>query len=86
MIAMNIRSTILGTITQVAEQQGLALAPLEDPLPLLETGLDSLCIAIIVAQLEDSLNVDPFEAEDDFVFPVTVGDFVALYEHAVAHP
>ena len=85
MIAMNIRSTVLGTITQVAEQQGLTLAPLEDALPLLETGLDSLCIAIIVAQLEDSLEVDPFEADDDFVFPVTVGDLIALYEHAVAH-
>ena len=82
---MNIRSTVTATITGVAKQQELALAPLADALPLLETGLDSLCMAIIVAQLEDELDVDPFDAEDDFVFPVTVGDFIALYEHAVTH-
>ena len=44
----------------------------------------SLCFAVIVARLEDDLGVDPFSADDDIGFPVTVGDFIALYEHAVA--
>jgi acyl carrier protein len=35
---------------------------------LLETGLDSLCFAIIVARLEDELGVDPFSV-DDASFP-----------------
>jgi acyl carrier protein len=58
------------------------LAPLSDQLGLLETGLDSLCFAIIVARLEDRLGFDPFSTAEDAAFPVTVGDFVRLYEHA----
>jgi len=49
----------------------------------LETGLDSLCFAIIVARLEDLLGVDPFSSEDEMDFPVTVGEFIRLYERAV---
>ena len=64
----------------VAAQQGKSLAPLTDTLPLLETGLDSLCIAILVANLEDELNLDPFTSGTDV--PVTVGDFIRLYESA----
>ena len=55
-----------------------------DELGLLETGLDSLCFAIIVARLEDMLGVDPFSADDEIDFPVTVGDFIRLYENSVA--
>ena len=81
---MDTRSTVIAVIEDVARQQEIALAPLDDALPLLETGLDSLCMAIIVAQLEDRLDVDPFDTEEEFAFPVTIGDFVALYEHAAA--
>ena len=48
----------------------------------MESGLDSLCFAIIVARLEDQLGVDPFSAAEDVEFPVTVGDFVKFYEDA----
>jgi len=48
---------------------------------LLESGLDSLCFAILVARLEDSLGTDPFTS-DDAVFPVTFGEFVKSYENA----
>jgi len=67
---------------EVAAEQRKTLAPLSDELGLLETGLDSLCFAIIVARLEDRLGIDPFSAEDEIEFPVTVGDFIKLYEHA----
>jgi acyl carrier protein len=79
---MSLRSTIMERITQVAEQQGKVIAPLTDDLPLIESGLDSLCIAIIVAKLEDELGLDPFATEEDMAFPVTVGDFIRLYENA----
>jgi hypothetical protein len=49
---------------------------------LLDSGLDSLCFAVLVARLEDRLGVDPFTASDDVAFPVTLGDFVKVYEHA----
>jgi acyl carrier protein len=81
---MLVRSDIVALFAEVAAEQHKALTPLSDNLGLLETGLDSLCFAIVVARLEDRLGVDPFSAEDEIGFPVTVGDFIALYEHAAA--
>jgi len=58
------------------------LSPLSDGLPLLESGMDSLCLAVIVARLEDVLGVDPFTNSGDAPFPVTLGDFIQSYENA----
>jgi acyl carrier protein len=66
----------------VAKDQRKKLAPLSDDLVLLESGLDSLCFAILVARLEDTLGVDPFSAAEDAEFPVTLGDFIKFYEDA----
>ena len=81
---MDIRSTILTVCQTVAAEQQKTLVPLTDDLPLLESGLDSLCVAVIVARLEDQLGFDPFSSEEDFEFPVTIGDFIKLYEGAAA--
>ena len=53
-----------------------------DDLVLLDSGLDSLCFAILVARLEQRLGVDPFSAAEDVYFPVTFGDFVRFYDEA----
>jgi hypothetical protein len=79
---MTTRLTITSEIEHVAAEQNAKLAPLSDDLILLDSGLDSLCFAILVARLEDSLGVDPFTASDDVTFPVTLGDFVQAYENA----
>ena len=79
---MSVKSDVLTQFTQVAEEQNRQLAPLADDLPLLESGLDSLCFAVIVARLEDMFGVDPFSAADDAPFPVTLGEFVKSYENA----
>ena len=81
---MSIRETVTSQFQQVAAEQSRKLAPLTDSLPLVESGLDSLSFAIIVARLEDALGVDPFSADEPVAFPVTVGDFIRLYEHSVA--
>ena len=81
---MEIRTTILSVCQNVAKEQQKALISLDDNLPLLETGLDSLCMAVIVARLEDQLGFDPFSTGEDFEFPVTMGDFIKLYEGAAA--
>jgi len=47
---------------------------------LVQSGLDSLSFAIIVARLEDALGIDPFNAAESLEFPVTFDDFVRLYE------
>jgi acyl carrier protein len=79
---MSVRSEIESQFTEVAEEQGKHLAPLTEDLELLESGLDSLCFAVIVARLEGALGVDPFSESEDAVFPVTFGEFVSAYENA----
>jgi acyl carrier protein len=81
---MSIGSDIAALFAEVAREQHKTLSPLSDDLGLLDTGLDSLCFAIIVARLEDRFGLDPFSAEEEVDFPVTVGDFIRLYEHAAA--
>jgi acyl carrier protein len=75
-----LRAAILAKFAEVAAAQEKQLAPLSDELVLLESGLDSLCFAIIVATLEDELGFDPFTEAEDVYFPVTLGDFIAFYE------
>lgn len=79
---MSARLMIIDEMQKVADEQRKTLRPLTDDLPLLETGLDSLCFAILVARLEDRLGFDPFSVSDDVEFPVTLGDFIAVYENA----
>ncbi len=76
------RAVVLRVITQVAADQGKRLPTLADGVPLLDSGLDSLCLAVIVSCLEDELGVDPFATQAEIDFPSTVGDFIRLYEHA----
>jgi acyl carrier protein len=78
---MDVRTEIVTQFKQVAQEQHKRLAPLTDGLELLHSGLDSLCFAILVIRLEDSLGIDPFTAAEDAQFPVTFGDFVNLYEY-----
>ena len=62
---MSLRSKIISQFEQVAKEQNKQLVPLSDDLVLLDSGLDSLCFAIIVARLEDALGFDPFSAAED---------------------
>jgi hypothetical protein len=78
--AISIRTMVWTQFEQVAREQERSLPPLSDDLVLAETDLDSLCFAIIVARLEDALGYDPFSLADDMIFPVTLRDFVNLYE------
>jgi acyl carrier protein len=79
---VSVRHTIVSEFEEVARQQAKKLAPLSDDLVLLDSGLDSLCFAIIVARLEDTLGCDPFSTEKEVDFPVTLGDFIRFYENA----
>jgi len=77
---MSVRPKVVTVFQQVARDQQRTLAPLADDLKLLQSGLDSLSFAIIVARLEDELGFDPFNASGSVEFPVTFADFVRLYE------
>ena len=80
---MPLRATIIDEFKRVALEQNRPIAPLTDETSLLDSGLDSLCFAIVVARLEDTLGVDPFITAEEAAFPVTVGEFVGLYERAL---
>lgn len=86
MNSVNVRTEIINQFTQVAQEQGREMADLQDGLGLLESGLDSLSFAIIVARLEVALGVDPFSSSENATFPVTFGDLVEFYENAVKQP
>ena len=79
---MSIKLTIMDLMQQIAREHGKTLAPLRDDLVLLDSGLDSLGFAVLVARLEDSLGIDPFTSAEDAMFPLTLGDFVKVYESA----
>jgi acyl carrier protein len=79
---MSTRPKILQAMQEIAAAQKKTLAPLTDDLALSNSGLDSLCFALLVARLEDETGRDPFSESDEVSFPVTLGEFVALYEHA----
>jgi|WetSurMetagenome_2_1015567.scaffolds.fasta_scaffold96953_2 acyl carrier protein len=82
--AGRVRALVTTCFEATAADQERALQPLTDQLLLLDSGLDSLCFAIIVAQLEDELGIDPFSDLDDAFFPVTFGEFVRIYETAAS--
>jgi acyl carrier protein len=75
---MNARSEVIAQFTQVAREQKKPLAPLTDDLALTDSGLDSLCFAIVVVRLEAALGVDPFNTDEEVRFPVTLGDFIGF--------
>jgi len=82
---MSSRSIVFAEIRTVAAEQKKTLAPLTDDLALLDSGLDSLCFAILVSRLEDLTGCDPFTSSlPGSRYPRTIGDFVALYDQALA--
>jgi acyl carrier protein len=82
--AMSTRSRILQAMQEIAAAQKKTLSPLTDHLALTNSGLDSLCFALLVARLEDETGRDPFSQSDEVSFPVTLGEFIALYDHVPA--
>ena len=81
---MSVKLKIFSAIQQIAEEQKVTLPPLQDDLPLQDTGFDSLAFAILVARLEDDLGIDPFTIAEDAAFPSTVGEFIRAYENVPA--
>jgi len=81
---MSVRSRIFSVMQQIAEEQNVTFPPLQDDLPLNETGFDSLAFAILVARLEDDLGIDPFTIAEEAAFPSTLGEFVRVYENVPA--
>lgn len=82
----DVKSIVIKSIQRIAEENGLELIEdLNEESVLLESGLDSLGFAILVADLEDTLGYDPFIMMDEPVYPRTLGDFISIYEKFGKH-
>jgi acyl carrier protein len=79
---MSVKAAVISEIQQIAQEQKKQLPALTEELVLLDSGLDSLAIAILVARLEETLGIDPFTESDEVAYPVTLGEFIRFYEHA----
>jgi len=80
---MLIKETILALIEEVAQLTDCQIiAELSDSSILLESGLDSLGFAILVARLEEELELDPFADMTSAVYPKTLLEFVQIYENS----
>ena len=79
---MSYKEKIIAVFHEILEENSLELLveELSDDTILLESGLDSLGFAILVAQLEIELDLDPFVLMQDPVYPTTLGEFVAIYD------
>lgn len=81
---MNVEQIIRDSLEQVAVMANCQLiADINDDTVLLQSGLDSLGFAMLVAQLEEDLGVDPFSQMQIAVYPRTFAEFVSIYRQAL---
>ena len=72
---------IQGTMFEVAREVGAALDLAGgDDTVLLQSGLDSLGFAMVIALLEERLGYDPFQMMVEPMYPRTLGDLISIYE------
>lgn len=81
----NLRNMITQAIQEIAEIRDTKICVLEDQTVLLESGLDSLGFAILVARLEEELGYDPFVLMDEPIYPRTLKEFIEIYEKFSPH-
>lgn len=76
-----IREAIQEAFSEVFRAKVTSSEPpvLEDSSVLLDSGLDSLGFAILVARLEEHLGYDPFSLSDEAYYPRTFGELVDYY-------
>ena len=78
-----LKEKIIALMKECVELAGTELvSDLNEDTVLLETGLDSMGFATLVARLDQELGVDPFTMTNEVIYPQTFGEFVRLYEEA----
>lgn len=85
-MSSNVKKVIENVIKEVADAQNIELPPLKGAMELVDDlGFTSLVVAAIIANLEEELDVDPFEDEDVMITDIrTVEDLVEVYNNCVA--
>lgn len=70
-------------LSELEKEDSAGMTEVPDDLVLLDSGLDSIGFATLVAKLEEELGYDPFVQMDEPVYPRTFGEFVEIYEEHV---
>ncbi|WP_428982812.1 phosphopantetheine-binding protein [Paraglaciecola aquimarina] len=84
-MTLDLEQQIKLAMQQVAELGDCQLVePIEASTLLLESGLDSLGYAMLVAQLEEDLGFDPFTELAIDTYPSTFSEFVAIYQQCAS--
>jgi hypothetical protein len=78
---MIIKEMILAVMQEIASANESTLdTSINEQTILLDSGLDSLGFAILVARLEEDLGYDPFVLMSEPVYPGTFGELLEIYE------
>lgn len=78
---MNISEKIKSLMVEIAELNEISLNPdISSETILLQSGLDSLGFAILIARLEEDLGYDPFTLMEEPIYPQTFAELVEIYE------
>ena len=85
-MTVTIADVIRTLIQEIASEQDIELPDdFGGDSVLLDSGLDSLAFAILVAGLEDELGYDPFVLMETPVYPRTLDEFIAVYDKFSEH-
>jgi acyl carrier protein len=72
---------ILKMMQEISNESNIKLSNnINKDFVLLDSGLDSLGFAILIARLEEELGYDPFTMMDEPVYPQTFGQLVQIYQ------
>jgi len=75
-----VETTIRRALLDLLTEDDIPATELTRDSVLLDTGLDSLGLAVLVTRLESTLGYDPFAIMIEAVYPRTLGEFVDIYE------
>lgn len=79
----DVASTVCAVLLEISRTHQPARAAVAPTDALVDDlGLESLDVALAVAELEAKLGVDPFATDTTIGAVRTVGDFIAVYERA----
>jgi acyl carrier protein len=77
-----LKNLIVESLNEVAAIHDTEIhQPLQEDTVLLDSGLDSLGFATLVARLEMSLEYDPFANADEAYYPASFGEFIDYYHN-----
>lgn len=77
------RAAIEQQMRAVAAEHHRRLAPLRDDLALKDSGLDSLCLAVLMLRLENELGIDAFLESETLDQRVTLAALAGLYQRVL---